>query len=587
MTLEAIRANRADPAPRPGSEGGSRLNAREGRDLRRNSGNGHNSEPSSRDGDGGQAAPSRFPLAALLKTRKRALAWLLAGSLASALTFGVALPILILKITDEGVTKGDLRALLFYTLVALLAFSFNGLAVYLIRVKRTRLRNSLVEEISRKMLGDFYRIPYQKTLGRDSGYFVARICDETPKAVEPLVRLIIELAVTALSMSASLAVVAYLSWRVAVLVLVGILFFQALSRRLTSKIRETSKGASESEALSKGIVERLIGAHRIVNVFEMDEQAGSKYSLALRRQLTRHFDNARFSAAFSSLGVTFLYCSAIVVLSMAGYEVVQGRLSFGGLLAITNIYGRLVGYAQTIVDLMPSLQNARATLERLLEFESLAAERPQQPAVEGRIAVERMGFAYNSEEVCRDLSLSIQKGEKVLVIGRNGSGKSTLAHVLAGLLHPTSGTARVPGPGRVSVAFFPPSFIPGDVSENVGLERLNDPKRQLFYKIAHDFGIHNEIGQDPQQLSAGQRQKVSILRALLKDADLYIFDEPFSNVDAESKDRLFQTILRVTEGKSLVLVMHCDEQFHSQFDKVLNLELTGPQGPQDMSAHQT
>ena len=513
---------------------------------------------------------------ALLQSHKGTLVWLLLGTAASAVMLGVALPLLVLKITNACVEDRDFALVVTYSLMAIAVLGSNSAARYVTQLKQARLRNSMVKGISLSLLADFYRIPFRRVIDKDKGYFLSRIHDETPKAVEPMLRLTIEIFVAGLSIAASAVLLTYLSWRTALLACVGVPAYYYVSQRLTERIRQSSQEASEREALAKGVLERLIGNHRVVNIFKMHSKAGNRYKQVLSRQLDKFFTNARLSAVMTSLINGLAQWSTVVVLAVTGYEVIQGRLSVGGLVATNNIYARLIGLSQALVNMLPSFQNAQATLGRLLEFHALAEEEQPRLLRSDGVALSDMGFAYNSKEICSGLNLTIGKGEKVLVIGRNGSGKTTLAHVLAGLLQPTSGTAQGPGIDGVSAAFFPPTFIPGNVSDNVSLESLSDEKKELYYSIADTFEIRELLEEDPQELSAGQRQKVSILRALLKDAGLYIFDEPFSNIDGNTKQKLFKTILDVTRGRRLLLVMHGDEQLHSEFDKIIDLDQQVP-----------
>ena len=522
----------------------------------------------------------------LLEGHKSDIAWLLLGGFIVASTIGLATPLLFKSITDEGIMKKDVEALLFLTLLGIAVMLVNALARYFIRLKRTRLRNELVQEICVRLLGDFYRLPYKSVLKKDKGYFISRIYDEAPRAVEPLLQMVVDLAVTGLSMLISLLVVVALSWRVALLVCIGVPLFHLLSGKISSKIRATWRQASENEALAKGVLERLVSSHRIIRIFGMQGKATEKFTRSLLGHMEKLFSNAQFSAIFWSVGIGFVNLSYLVVLALSGFEVIQGRMTIGSMIAITTIYARMINYAQQLVNAIPNVQNAGVTLERLFEFESQAEKQPLQLASADGVAVEGMGFAYDTEEVCSGLSLKIRKGERVLVVGSNGTGKTTLANILAGLLKPTAGTARVPSVDRISAAFFPPVFLPGSIAENVGYDRLSDEKKALFSETARAFEIEGLVDEDPQSLSAGQRQKASILRALLKSADLYIFDEPFSNIDEKTKGTLFQTILDATQGKSLLMVMHGEQQLHCEFDHVIDLDLTGSrrskgrQGPQ-------
>jgi len=255
----------------------------------------------------------------------------------------------------------------------------------------------------------------------------------------------------------------------------------------------------------------------------------------------------------------------------SGYEIIQGRLTYGSALAISNIYALLLNNASIIFKSVPDIQQAVATLDRISEFKALADVEKIRTASD-HIALKGVSLAYDEHTVLENLDLTIRKGERVLITGSNGSGKTTLAHVISGFLPPTAGEASVPDTARISVSLFPPIFIPGDVEENINVDQLSSDKRKLFSELVNDFGIDDKIREDPEELSAGQRQKVSLIMALLKDAEIYIFDEPLANVDMHTKGKVLDKILGLDRTKTVIMIMHCDDDVYHLFDRVIDLD---------------
>jgi ABC-type multidrug transport system ATPase subunit len=204
------------------------------------------------------------------------------------------------------------------------------------------------------------------------------------------------------------------------------------------------------------------------------------------------------------------------------------------------------------------------------EFSDLSATPAERRQVE-RIELDKVSFAYDEQEVLSGLSLRLDPGETVLLSGRNGSGKTTLAQVVAGLLQPTAGAASVHSLDYISLAPFPPVFIPGDVRTNVGYDKLPPKSQEVVLTLAQEFELEEKLDVDPNELSAGQKQKASIIRALSKDASLDIFDEPLANIDVQTRQLVLRRILELTRGKTVVIVMHSEGEFNHFFDRVINL----------------
>jgi ABC-type multidrug transport system ATPase subunit len=231
----------------------------------------------------------------------------------------------------------------------------------------------------------------------------------------------------------------------------------------------------------------------------------------------------------------------------------------------------LLNNASIIFKSVPDIQQAVATLDRISEFKALADVEKITTASDS-ILLKNVSLAYDQHTVLENLDLTIRRGERVLITGSNGSGKTTLAHVISGFLPPTAGEVSVPDKARISISLFPPIFIPGDVEENMNVEELSSDRRRRFLELVKEFGIHDKVGEDPEELSAGQRQKVSLIMALLKDAEIYIFDEPLANVDIYTKEKVLEKILNLDRTKTVIMIMHCDEDVYHLFDRVIDLD---------------
>jgi ABC-type multidrug transport system ATPase subunit len=127
-----------------------------------------------------------------------------------------------------------------------------------------------------------------------------------------------------------------------------------------------------------------------------------------------------------------------------------------------------------------------------------------------------------------------------------------------------------------SRAILPFDFVPGTVRENLG---ALEGEEERCRRLAQVVGLAASLDKDPAELSVGQRKRLEILMVLLKPAELYILDEPLAGIDVLSKSKIMQAILEATQGKTLLVIMHGDAEFHGQFDRVLDLAAGATEEP--------
>jgi len=193
--------------------------------------------------------------------------------------------------------------------------------------------------------------------------------------------------------------------------------------------------------------------------------------------------------------------------------------------------------------------------------------------------MESVTLRYGEKLVLSDVSFSLLPTQKVLVLGANGTGKSTLAKAITGFVAANQGIVRrIPG-DRISALLAPFSFLPGNLHEHAQYQRLSSRKRALFETLTEQFGLVGKCQTDIAcSFSEGEKKKAQLIMTLLKDANLYILDEPLANLDVSMKEVAMRWIMELTRDKALVVIMHGDEEYYRRFDQVIHLR-TGEARP--------
>jgi len=292
---------------------------------------------------------------------------------------------------------------------------------------------------------------------------------------------------------------------------------------------------------------------------------------SLKREVQKLLDKKlkyrKFSLAFSGLYSVIVDSMPVFVFFVGIYEIIHGRLTIGGLIAFMELMGYVSAPLQHFSDIMVEVQTALGHITRIEEFKSLKSpDRPDAVKIDEvkEIRLESVDVSVEDKTILRDFSFVFRKGKGYIIRGDNGTGKTTLLDTISGLKLPSGGDVIINDKfsilsvdkksyrDRFSIAFFPPLLLPF-VDENVSM--LGDEK---YKKLADEHVMHGRKNLRFSELSAGEKQKLNIILTLSKEADFYMFDEPFSNLDVNSIEFFKDLIIKETveKGKGLIVVLH-------------------------------
>jgi ABC-type bacteriocin/lantibiotic exporter with double-glycine peptidase domain len=275
--------------------------------------------------------------------------------------------------------------------------------------------------------------------------------------------------------------------------------------------------------------------------------------------------------------------AGVVVLIGGGVSVANGSMSLGDLIAFMAVLAMARGQLNWVVAALPDVLTGLAAIERIddvlenTEHEPYRGTRPID--VKGAVAWEEVTFGYSREEppVLLDVSLAVETGERVAILGPTGAGKTTLMLLLLGLYRPWSGRITVEGAPLAEIdvralrrqagaLLQDGATMRGSVAENIAFGRPQASQAEIDRAAAlatvEEFvadlprGYQTNIGDDGVRLSAGQRQRIALARALLGGPPLLMLDEPTSHLDPATADRVLDNLGALDPRPTLLLVTH-------------------------------
>ena len=299
---------------------------------------------------------------------------------------------------------------------------------------------------------------------------------------------------------------------------------------------------------------------------------------------------ANVSITFSVF-ITQLVSVAVVIIGV--FLISEGKMTVGGLIACNILAGRSMAPLSAVAGLLSRFQQSRMALNALDMLMAMPSERPDDKeafhygAIESSVTLEGVGFSYpgTDKAVLHEVNLKLKPGEKVGIVGRTGAGKSTLGKLCVGLYQPVEGSVQVGGIDlrqmdvadlRRKVGYISQDSLLfyGTLKDNIafGLPEADDQSINFAAEISgvndfvrdHPAGFGMMVGERGTSLSGGQRQAVTIARAILPDPEILIMDEPSSNMDNQSEYRLKERLASFVKDKTLIVITHR----HSMLDLV-------------------
>ncbi|MDP6345692.1 MAG: peptidase domain-containing ABC transporter [Alphaproteobacteria bacterium] len=331
------------------------------------------------------------------------------------------------------------------------------------------------------------------------------------------------------------------------------------------------------------LTEAIHGMHTI-KALSLEPRQQSAWDRHSANTVTNHFKVGMVSTSAQALTSLLEKLMVIVIVAVGAQQVIEGALSVGALVAFQMISARVSGPLVQIVSLLHTFQEALLSVRMLGNVmnspsERAGTERGIRAPIRGALRFEGVSFNYaeRSAPAVSDLSFDIPAGAFVGIVGASGSGKTTLARLVAGLYRPQIGIVRIDGQDirqfdlthlrlNVGIVLQDNFLFRGTVRENIAMTRteagIEDIVKVARYAGAEEFierlprGYDTVLEENGRNLSAGQKQRLAIARALLLQPAILIFDEATSALDPESEAIIQGNLAKIAAGRTLFMISH-------------------------------
>ena len=488
------------------------------------------------------------------------------------------------QIIDEGIVKQDVAALtrlltMYGGLAVIQAISVFGF-VYLAGVLGERVQY----DMRRKLFNHLQELSFSYFDKTPVGWIMSRVTSDSERIAELVTWGLVDITWSVLNIVTSLIFMAIINWKLALIVaaivpvMVAIAFY--FRQRILVQYRDVRKlnsmiTGSFNESITGVRVVKALVRERL-NLAEFNEQSSSMYKAAYRA--------AWLSALF--LPVVQIV-GAIGVGAVVWYGGLQARafgMTIGGIQAFLSYLTFIMWPIQDLARVYAELQRSVASAERvfaLIDAEPDVVDREDAVdvgSVRGEVEFDDVTFRYEEDkDVLADFNLHVEPGERIAIVGPTGGGKSTIVNLICRFYEPSEGVIRIDGrdyteltqralQSRIGMVLQTPHLFSGTVRDNIRYGKLDAEDGDVEYaaKVAHahefivdlEKGYDEDVGEGGNLLSVGQKQLVSIARAVLADPDILILDEATSSVDTLTEARIQQGMEAVMEGRTSFVIAH-------------------------------
>ncbi|HET8906848.1 MAG TPA: ABC transporter ATP-binding protein [Ktedonobacterales bacterium] len=494
------------------------------------------------------------------------------------------LPKFLDALVPRWVTGSPLRLLVLAAVLQVLVVllvQLDSLATYLLRTEASErmtldFRSALFRHLQRLSLTF-----HDRHGTADSIY---RVQDDAPAIKWITIDGVLPLVSDAFALVAMIYVIFRLDWQLALVSLAVSPVLVLCARSYDQRVSGRYKGVKELESAALDVVQEVLSAVRVVKAFGREESEQERFvrhsSQGVQARIRLAFAESAFGVF---IGVTTAMGMAMVL--FLGIRSVQaGTLKLGQLVVVLTYLAEMYAPLETISTQFATLQGSLASAERafeILDEVPEVVERPDAKPVEraaGAVEFRNVCFGYDGRNtVLSDVCFVVPAGTRVGIAGRTGVGKTTLLSLLIRFYDPISGQILLDGEdlrdyrlvdlrNQFALVLQEPVLFSTTISENIAYARPDATEREIIEAAkaanAHEFilglpdGYRTEVGERGMMVSGGERQRISLARAFLKDAPILILDEPTSAVDVKTEAAIIEAMERLMRGRTSFLISH-------------------------------
>ena len=500
------------------------------------------------------------------------------------------IPILVGDAIDLAIGKGnvDIEGIIEILIKIGIISGIIALLQWIMNVINNRMTFGIVRRMRQDAFNKIQSLPLSYLDKRAVGDTVSRVISDADQFADGLLMGFSQLFIGVLTIAGTLAFMISLNWIIAIFVVIATPLSLFVAAFIAKRTHSLFKKQSETRAEQTALIDEMIGEHKTVAAFSQEDEAIERFD-EVNSRLEKCSLKAVFYSSLTNPCTRFVNNLVYAGVALIGALIcisMPNALTIGALSSLLNYANQYTKPFNEISGVVAELQNALACAERVFELIDAKSESPDsenafvlsKESIDGRVSVNDVKFSYTPDkELIRDFNLSIEKGEKVAIVGPTGCGKTTVINLLMRFYDVNDGSIEVAGHDIREVTRSSLRHSYGmvlqetwlknaTVRENIAMGKPDATEEEIIEaaKNAHAYsfirqlpnGLDTVIGEDGGMLSQGQKQLLCIARVMLCLPPMLILDEATSSIDTRTEMKIQDAFGKMMKGRTSFIVAH-------------------------------
>ena len=416
------------------------------------------------------------------------------------------------------------------------------------------------------------------------GWIMSRVTSDSERVAELVTWGFLDVTWGIMNIATAAFFMLMINWQLALIVILAIPILLFVAAQFKKKIIIEFRDVQRINSKITGAFNETITGVRVIKAFGREKHNMQEFDVLTSEMYRAGYRAAWLSALFLPIVMLISSFAVAAIIWFGGYQTQIGNMSIGGIQAFVSYVVFMIWPIQEMARVYAELQRAIASAERIFSLVDAVPDISDRPdavdpgSIQGDIVFDNVNFFYEEDKpILQSFNLHIKRGETVALVGPTGGGKTTIVNLLCRFFEPKEGTICIGGrdyedialhaiQSRIGVVLQTPHLFSGTISDNIRYGKLDATDEEIGAAAqlagAHDFiikldkGYDDEVGEGGNLLSVGQKQLISLARAVLREPEIFIMDEATSSVDTITEELIQKGMENLMEDRTSFVIAH-------------------------------